>query len=547
MGREMAGQAGAAMVRRELGRVGSFSSRFSSDERGVTAVIFGIIFSVLLLSMGLAIDYTLAVTEKLDEQAALDAATLAAAKQLGQADQDTKGKAVAEAFFKENLDKTSSATIKSIYFDAENSKVDAQAGMSMTTKILKLFGHKEIDIGVAASVAQGDGTVEVAMVLDNSGSMSGSYIADLKVAAQDLADIVLDGNGGSADKVRIGLVPFAASVNVGAANAAASWIDSGAQSSIHSENFDMTKSRFDLFAELGQGWAGCVEARPTPYDVNDVTPDVATHVDTMFVPMFAPDEPDNVNASNAGYSNYSNNYLSDFGGSCPTPTYTCTKYNSKTGECKNYAVDPISVQEAQSRTCKYTGASVSGGSGPNYMCTTTPIQPLTSTTTTISDAILALGASGYTNIAEGVAWGWRVLSPGVPFVEGRAYSDADNKKILIVMTDGQNVYSAKSDHNLSRYGARGYASKGRLGTTYTGTGYRNVVDDKTLSTCTAAKSEGVIVYTVAFRLESDANTTALLKACANSDDHFFPASNGSALIQSFQAIGRSIKDLRVAG
>ncbi len=225
MGREMAGQAGAAMVRRELGRVGSFSSRFSSDERGVTAVIFGIIFSVLLLSMGLAIDYTLAVTEKLDEQAALDAATLAAAKQLGQADQDTKGKAVAEAFFKENLDKTSSATIKSIYFDAENSKVDAQAGMSMTTKILKLFGHKEIDIGVAASVAQGDGTVEVAMVLDNSGSMSGSYIADLKVAAQDLADIVLDGNGGSADKVRIGLVPFAASVNVGAANAAASWID----------------------------------------------------------------------------------------------------------------------------------------------------------------------------------------------------------------------------------------------------------------------------------------------------------------------------------
>ena len=131
-------------------------------------------------------------------------------------------------------------------------------------------------------------------------------------------------------------------------------------------------------------------------------------------------------------------------------------------------------------------------------------------------------------------------------MDGRAYDDQENKKILIVMTDGQNVYSARSDHNLSRYGARGYGSKGRLGTTYTDTGYRTEIDDKTLQTCTSAKAQGVIVYTVAFRLESDANTTALLKACATSKNHFFPASNGSALIQSFQNIGREISDLRVA-
>ena len=525
---------------------GSLSARFNSDESGVTAVIFGIIFSVLMMSVALAIDYTLAVTEKLREQAALDAATLAAADQLGKEDEQTKGETVARAFFQENLPSSSTAKIDRINFDSENGQVDADAGMSMATKILKLFGYNEIEIGVTSSVSKGDGTVEVAMVLDNSGSMSGSYIADLKTAAQDLANIVLDSDGSSSDKVQIGLVPFAASVNVGPANANAAWIDAGAQSSLHSENFDQAKSRFTLFSNLGQSWAGCVEARPYPYDVNDTASD-ASSPETLFVPMFAPDEPDNVNASNAGYANYSNNYLSDFGGSCPTPTYTCTRWNSKTGECRNWKVDPIPVTEAQARTCKYDGATVSGGSGPNYMCTTTPVQPLTSTAATITDAILALGANGYTNIAEGVAWGWRVLSPGVPFVEGRPYTDEENKKILIVMTDGQNVYSAKSDHNLSRYGARGYASKGRLGTTYTGTGYRNEIDGKTLSTCTAAKSEGVIVYTVAFRLESDANTTALLKSCATSKDHFFPASNGDALIQSFQNIGREITDLRVAG
>jgi len=521
-----------------------FSRRFGRDEGGVTAVIFGIVFAVLLFSIGLGIDYTRAVTEKLDEQAALDAAILAAAHQLGKKDEATKGEAVARAFFQENLKPTSTAKIDNIDFDAVNGKVDATAGTSLSTHILKVFGFEKIEIDVNASVAKGDGTVEVAMVLDNSGSMSGSYIDDLKVAAQNLADQILDSNSVTADKVQVGLIPFAASVNVGPANSGASWIDGGAQSSIHSENFDQVTSRFDLFSDLGQSWAGCVEARPHPHDVSD-TPPVAG--DSLFVPMFAPDEPDNVNASNAGYSNYSNNYISDFGGDCPTPTYTCRRRNSKTGECKSWKVDPISVAEAQSRTCKYKSASVSGGSGPNYMCTTTPIQPLTANETTVADAITALGAGGYTNIAEGVAWGWRVLSPGAPFTEGRDYTDKKNKKFLIVMTDGQNVYPAKSDHNLSRYGARGYASKGRLGTTYTGAGYRGTIDTKAQSTCTAAKTEGVIVYTIAFRLESDANTTALLRACATSDDHFFPASNGSALIQSFQNIGREISNLRVSG
>ncbi len=523
-----------------------FSRHFGQDEGGVTAIIFGIVFAVLMFSIGLGIDYTRAVTEQLEEQSALDAAILAAAHQLGKEDEATKGEEVARAFFQENLKDSSTAKINDINFDAAGGKVDASAGTLMKTHILKIFGFDNLDIGVTASVAKGDGTVEVAMVLDNSGSMSGSYIADLKIATQDLANLVLDSNAAASDKVQMGLVPFAASVNVGSLNAGAAWIDTGAQSSIHSENFDQVKSRFDLFSDLGQSWAGCVEARPAPYDVNDTAPNLGV-TDTMFVPMFAPDEPDSVNASNAGYSNYSNNYISDFGGDCPTPTYTCTRRNSKTGECTRWSVDPISVTDAQARTCKYKGASITGGSGPNYMCTTTPIQPLTSDETTISDAITALGAGGYTNIAEGVAWGWRVLSPGEPFTNGREYTDEKNKKFLIVMTDGQNVYSAKSDHNLSRYGARGYASKGRLGTTYTGTGYRTSIDTKTQSTCTAAKAEGVIVYTVAFRLESDANTTALLRSCATSDDHFFPASNGSALIQSFQNIGREISNLRVSG
>lgn len=522
----------------------TFVNRFKSDERGVTAVIFGIIFSVLMMTVALAIDYTLAVTEKLDEQAAIDAATLAAAKRLGNADPQAAAEETAKAFFKENLDKNSEATVSTVNVDKDAGTLQTEAGMSMATKILKLFGYDNIEISVSATVAQGQGNSEIVMVLDNSGSMSGTYIDDLKVAAQDLSDIVLGESNTGGTKFRVGLVPFAASVNVGAHNSAASWIDTGAQSSIHSENFATNVSRFTMFDQLGQSWAGCVEARPAPYDTSDANP-AAGDPDTLFVPMFAPDEPDDVNARAAGYSNYPNDYISDFGGTCTPPTQTCTRWNSKTGQCRRYEIDPISVEEAQSRTCKYDGASVSGGSGPNYMCTTTRVQPLTPDTESVRDAISAMGANGYTNIAEGIAWGWRLLSPGLPFDEGHPY-DQKNKKVLIIMTDGENVYQSESNQNLSVYGARGYASKGRLGTTYTSNGYRNEINSKTLATCTAAKDLGIIVYTVAFRLETDPTTTTLLRTCATSDNHFFPASNGSALVQSFQNIGREIARLRVA-
>ena len=80
--------------------------------------------------------------------------------------------------------------------------------------------------------------------------------------------------------------------------------------------------------------------------------------------------------------------------------------------------------------------------------------------------IQSLQAKGGTNMLEGVMWGWRVLSPEAPFTEGKAYDDPDNDKFLIVMTDGENWHQARSNHNKSSYHSFGYASNGRLGTTY---------------------------------------------------------------------------------
>ena len=49
-------------------------------------------------------------------------------------------------------------------------------------------------------------------------------------------------------------------------------------------------------------------------------------------------------------------------------------------------------------------------------------------------------AGGTTNIKKGVAWGHRVLSPDAPCSESGAGKTANLGRIMIVLTDGANVF-----------------------------------------------------------------------------------------------------------
>ena len=87
--------------------------------------------------------------------------------------------------------------------------------------------------------------------------------------------------------------------------------------------------------------------------------------------------------------------------------------------------------------------------GPNASCTNTPITPLTDVSTTagqtsIKASIDAMSPDGATNVPEGMAWGWRVLSSGAPFTEGRPETEKGNDKVVIVLTDGANTYYTPS-------------------------------------------------------------------------------------------------------
>lgn len=537
--------------------------RFGREEDGAVAVLLGIMIIIILMIAAMAIDQLRFTSESMQDQHALDAAMLAASDAIGHPDQDAEAKARALAFYKANRPDGSVKDLAEMTVDGAAGTVVGTTRFDWKATLLRAFGLEQVKLGGQARVVRG-GTAEIALVLDNSGSMAGTYIDDLKKAATSLVNTVYYGVDGEG-KISVSVVPFAGSVNVGAGYRGASWIDNDGVSSISKENAIDQRTRFQLFDDLSTAWGGCVEMRASPHDVSDAAAD-AGNPDTLFVPMFAPDEPDD---GNDGGASYANNYITDDGGDCPKQACVCSQYRSP-GKCKSspgWVLTPLTPAAAQARTCKYRGqqpgiaASSSDkcsrgtlrGAGPNAYCTTKPILSLAIRKADVLDTISGMIANGMTNIGEGLAWGWRTLSPSEPFTQGRSYNDADNNKIIILMTDGQNTYTATSDHNKSRYGALGYArpyqspSSGRLGTTYTSTSYTSLMTSRTRQVCEGAKAAGIKIYTVAFRLESDPATQSLLRDCATEPRDAFVASNGAALIESFQNIAREIAKLRIAG
>src|SRR5262245_17318105 len=81
---------------------------------------------------------------------------------------------------------------------------------------MQVLNTQSVDVTVSASAIRPQGKVEVALVLDQTGSMAGQKIANLKLAAKDLIDIVVWDNQTDDYYAKVAIVPYAAGVNVGA-------------------------------------------------------------------------------------------------------------------------------------------------------------------------------------------------------------------------------------------------------------------------------------------------------------------------------------------
>ena len=392
--------------------------KFFKNTAGSILPTFAVMTVPVFIIIGAAIDYTSYSQMRSEVYAALDAAALAATKELNVVRQNIPPEIVtpdAEKLYIEgqletftynymraNIDASipdSAFEMKIKYIAPEG---DEPPGLDLRTRIeydtifgfpdnsgIEILAIDKINEVLRNEVVLGNRTVEIALVLDNSGSMSGDKIAALETEAIRLVNDLHDAPGNATrtdDPVKFSVVPFSGMVNVGPDFANASWMDVNGWSPSHHENFDWDTfqvstnddftaddafppnpvrgingngyqingrwmTRFDVFAMLGETWAGCVEMRPYPHNVLDTVVDNATGqlglrsmrsgdfadvpavpshnangsdhggLAALFTPTFAPDEPDvDVYTTNggpfrrtgAGEVYYPNSYLDDF-------------------------------------------------------------------------------------------------------------------------------------------------------------------------------------------------------------------------------------------
>lgn len=600
-------------------------SKFLKDIRGNYAIVTAVVMAPLMGALALAVDFTEMRRQQQAMVNALDAANLAAARQLQAGESDADVLAYTRRFFDANLGPVdlAVATLTTILpnKDTGSGTLKSTGCLDYHPYFYPVFkmllnedGSQPIRLCSRAEVRLKN-TLEVALVLDNSGSMKEKGFGSSKVrfdllkdASKQLVDELAKQAGmirQVSNPVQFALVPFAASVNVGPENAYASWMDTEGRSPIHHENFQLPATlgskklikydsgvyrkigadwgaqenqiftRFTLYDDLLVAWQGCVEVRPYPNNVDDEAPENSDPA-TYFVPMFAPDETD-LTDKNLRPAN--NNWWNDH------------RTGNGNSDLRQRGLE------------KYYKSAPNGAmgmdEGPNASCTTKPVTPLTDVTkatgrTKIKDAIDAMESNGATNVPEGMAWGWRMLSSTTPFTEGRPETERGNDKVVIVLTDGANTYYTPGSvvarkysganwlfggndlaPNRSIYSAYGYAYMEGVTTPrifagtsskvkksdYSNSNYTKAMNEHFEALCDNAKSANIIVMTVALDLDEketvEKEQIEALKKCSSDSRYrkdptdpgnaakLFWNTTGGELEKTFKEIADELSNLRI--
>lgn len=196
-------------------------SAFAGDRRGNFAVLTAAIASVVVLSAGFALNIGQVVMTRSNLMNALDSAVTSTARDIttGRLDADDARETV-EAFLYANggtgFASADRIVLQSLDIDPGASTLKASASVDVDM-IFPLFGTASARTVSAQSAAvYSDRKIEVAMMLDITGSMSGRKLKDLKKAATNAVETFLAGNAKTNPRVRVAIVPYADAVNTGA-------------------------------------------------------------------------------------------------------------------------------------------------------------------------------------------------------------------------------------------------------------------------------------------------------------------------------------------
>jgi Flp pilus assembly protein TadG len=538
----------------------SLLRRLRDRREGTIAMIFGLCFiPVLIASVGLAVDMANIYDARVRLGAALDDAALAVAgtvttntppAQITAQLTNQLNKYMAANFPNTAIGRNVTASMS----DPTQPTINLTATATVDMTIMQILNFPPVTITVAAQVTKGFQNLEMALVLDNTGSMMcgdadisvnilncpigtpPSHMTTLRTDAQDIVDTMFKQQP-PGTTTRIALVPYVTSVNIGTAMGAnlssvvttkagagftdalghPAYLDYKGAKILDSGGLNITYDATQ--SETSTEWLGCViEPTVAGEDAAAAGPDMS--------------DP-------AGYN------------------LTWTPYWWATGSGTGFLGDTntwvvaTKVPKAQAKfTESLSGDYVTTANGayhqsygPNLGCPK-PIVRLTSDQAALDLAVqnLASRANSGTIMHVGMIWGWRVLSPdGGPFKDGAPYSDKTTLKAVVLETDGQNDIGATALTGL------GYLADGKMGST-TVAGASTNLTNRLSVLCTNMKNAGIIIYTIGLGLGANGTATTALKNCAGpaGKGAFYAAPTAADLQAAFQGIAASLNNIRLS-
>jgi Mg-chelatase subunit ChlD len=233
------------------------TKRFFKDRGGGVAPLFVLCLVPLMAAVGASVDYSRATNVRTGLQAALDSTALMMSKEaqnLTDTQRDEKAKAIFYALFRKGDAQNISLVPKYTELNDNRFSFKMTGSTTVNTTVARIMGQTHIDIDTSSEVIWGVKRLELALALDNTGSMaSDGKMAALKTAAHNLLD-TLKKAAKKPEDVKVSIIPFDTTVNLGTEHADEFWID-------YSVN-DIKKSK----------WKGCVQDRAQSNDVLDTAP-----------------------------------------------------------------------------------------------------------------------------------------------------------------------------------------------------------------------------------------------------------------------------------
>jgi Flp pilus assembly protein TadG len=543
---------------------------------GNVGMIFAIAAIPLIIAAGMGIDMARVYAMRVRLGAALDAAALAVGSSNPASFTTAQLQQRMTNYFNANYPSAALGTPTApimTYAAGGNNIINFTATATIPTTFMRLIHVNSLTATVSNQVTRGITGLEVALVLDNTGSMMcgdnasncgqnvpPSHMDTLRTDAQNIVDTLF---AASTDptKLFISVVPYVTAVNIGPAMG--SQLNAYVPSTggvYYDTQLPQPKPILDANganivydpsqSPTSQEWIGCVVEATTPGEDNSgIGPDISeppsvgwTPGNTSFTPYYWQ------NASGAPP------YGSDEGWLTSGSTTYYNTWNVPTSVTNNKVTTVTQHPKAQyievdnGDYSNDSNSAILNSYGPNLGCPT-PLVRLSNNQATLDAAVKAQKsrANSGTAIGVGMVWGWRTLSPNAPFADAKHYNTPGWIKAVVLETDGDAQVLDYPD-----YTGYGYIRDGKLGATTAGNTAPNTqpgtanynLQNRLTTLCTNMKNAGIIIYTIGL---GDGATNSQLKACAGpSPGSFYGAPTAVSLTSAFQQIANSLNQLRLS-